>query len=124
MKLTTPVSIEPLAKPLGFDSKFIFVGSCFADSVGAIMQEAGFSVTINPFGVLYNPASIARSLGRLASREPFTGSDVVFHDGLYTSFWHHSRFSRPSAEEFLSCANDALVAAADAFSAATRASFR
>lgn len=118
MKLTTPVSIEPLQRPLGFDSKFLFIGSCFADSVGAIMQEAGFSVTLNPFGVLYNPASIAQSFYRLASREPFTGADVVFHDGLYTSFWHHSRFSRPTEDEFLADANAALEAAADAFSAA------
>ena len=116
--MTTPVSIEPLQRPLGFDSKFLFIGSCFADSVGAIMQEAGFSVTLNPFGVLYNPASIAQSFYRLASREPFTGADVVFHDGLYTSFWHHSRFSRPSAVEFLTDANSALSAASDAFSAA------
>lgn len=118
MKLTTPVSIEPLERPLSFDSKFLFIGSCFADSVGVIMQEAGFSATLNPFGVLYNPASIAHSFYRLASREPFTGADAVFYDGLYTSFWHHSRFSRPTEDEFLADANAALEAAADAFSAA------
>ena len=118
MKLVTPVAIEPLARRLGFESLFFFVGSCFADSVGSIMQEAGFPVTLNPFGVLYNPASIAQSFDRLASREPFTAEDVIFNEGLYTSFWHHSRFCRPSAEEFLENANDALASAADAFAAA------
>ena len=115
MKLSTPVAIEPLERRLGLGSKFLFVGSCFADSVGAIMQEAGFDVALNPFGVLYNPASIAQSFARLASREPFTAADVVCSEGLYTSFWHHSRFSRPSQQEFLDNANSALSAAAEAF---------
>ena len=118
MKLTTPVSIEPLERRLGFDSRFLFVGSCFADSVGAIMREAGFDVTLNPFGVLYNPASIAQSFARMASRELFTEADVICNEGLYTSFWHHSRFSRPSAEEFLDNANRSLLSAADSFEAA------
>lgn len=95
------------------------MGSCFADSIGSLMQESGFDAVVNPFGVLYNPASIARSFGRLASRKPFTDADVVFHDGLYTSFWHHSRFSRPDRNVFLEDANAALCSAADAF-AATR----
>ena len=115
MKLSTPVAIEPLQRRLGFDSRFLFVGSCFADSVGAIMQESGFDVTLNPFGVLYNPASIAQSFARLASREPFTAADVICSENLYTSFWHHSRFSRPSQEEFLANANSALTVAAGAF---------
>ena len=118
MKLTTPVTIEPLVRRLGFDSRFLFVGSCFADSVGALIMESGFSVMLNPFGVLYNPASISQSFHRMESREPFTDADVICSEGRYTSFWHHSRFSRPSAQEFLENANAALLEAADAFAKA------
>ena len=118
MKLLTPVAIEPLPSRLGRESRFFFVGSCFADSIGALMQESGFEVTLNPFGVLYNPASIAQSFARLESRQAFTAADVICSEGLYTSFWHHSRFSRSTPEEFLSDANAALQAAADAFAAA------
>lgn len=118
MNLTTPVSIEPLADKAGYGDRFFFVGSCFADSIGDIMAEAGFDVVRNPFGVLYNPASIAQSFLRLESRDLFTAADVICSEGLHTSFWHHSRFSRPSAEEFLTNANSSLLAAADAFAAA------
>ena len=118
MKLLTPVGIEPLPFRLGFQSKFFFMGSCFADSIGALMQESGFDVTLNPFGVLYNPASIAQSFARLDSRQAFTDADVICSEGRYSSFWHHSRFSRLSPEEFLADANSALQAAADAFAAA------
>ena len=119
MKLTTEVGIEPLQERFGFNDKFLFMGSCFADSIGELMRESGFGVTVNPFGVLYNPASLANSFGRMACREPFTASDVISSENRYTSFYHHSRFNRPSPEEFLSDANAALVAAADAFDAAT-----
>ena len=118
MKLQTPVAIEPLPFRLGYEDKFFFMGSCFADSIGSLMQEAGFCITRNPFGVLYNPASIAQSFARLESRQAFTGADVICSEGLYTSFWHHSRFSRHSPEEFLADANAALESAADAFAAA------
>ncbi|MBR5035158.1 MAG: GSCFA domain-containing protein [Bacteroidales bacterium] len=118
MKLTTEVTVEPLSQRFGFGDRFLFMGSCFADSVGALMQESGFNVTLNPFGVLYNPASLAQSFRRLATREPFTVADVISTEGIFTSFYHHSRFNRPTAEEFLSDANAALTAASDAFDAA------
>ena len=119
MKLTTEVTIEPLKDRFGFGDNYFFIGSCFADSIGYLMQESGFDVTVNPFGVVYNPVSVAQSLERLAGREPFAGSDVICTEGRYTSFYHHSRFNRDTPEEFLRDANDALKQAADAFEAAT-----
>lgn len=119
MKLTTEVTIEPLKERFGFGDKYFFIGSCFADSIGYLMQESGFDVTVNPFGVVYNPVSVAQSLERLAGREQFAGSDVICTEGRYTSFYHHSRFNRDTPEEFLRDANDALKQAADAFEAAT-----
>jgi hypothetical protein len=83
------------------------------------MAESGFDVTVNPFGVLYNPASVSQSLRRLVTREKFTEADVIECGGRFTSFHHHSRFDRPSAGEFLSNANAALEEAADRFAAAT-----
>ena len=42
------------------------LGSCFSAEMGRRMAEAGMEVCVNPFGVLYNPASVASSLLRLA----------------------------------------------------------
>ena len=119
MNLSTPVEIEPLQLRLGFDDRLMFVGSCFADSIGEVMREAGFNAAVNPFGVVYNPVSVAGSFERMSFRREFTAADVVECDGLFTSFYHHSRFSRPTAEEFLSSANASLAEAADAFDAAS-----
>ena len=33
--------------------ELLFVGSCFADSIGQRFREEGFPVTVNPYGVMY-----------------------------------------------------------------------
>ncbi len=119
MNLLTPVEIEPLPLRLGYGDCLMFVGSCFADSIGEVMREAGFDAAVNPFGVVYNPVSVAGAFERMHSRREFVPADVVECGGLFTSFYHHSRFSRPTAEEFLSSANASLKEAADAFDAAS-----
>ena len=49
--------IEPL-------EHILFVGSCFADSIGRRFEQERFPVTVNPFGVMYNPASILHTVQR------------------------------------------------------------
>lgn len=44
--------------------RMLFVGSCFADNVGARFREEGFPVTVNPYGTMYNPASILHTIER------------------------------------------------------------
>jgi hypothetical protein len=53
----------------------LFVGSCFADSIGARFREEGFPVTVNPFGTMYNPASILHTIEKL-----FTVDSLQFTD--------------------------------------------
>ena len=42
--------------------RMLFVGSCFADNIGARFREEGFPVTVNPYGTMYNPASILHTI--------------------------------------------------------------
>ena len=53
-----PFHIEPC-------EDILFVGSCFADAIGQRFREEAFPVTVNPFGVMYNPASILHTLQRI-----------------------------------------------------------
>lgn len=50
-------------------AKVLLVGSCFADEIGEKMVRGGFDAMVNPFGTLYNPASIAASLLRALSEK-------------------------------------------------------
>ena len=55
-----PFHIEPC-------EEILFVGSCFADAIGQRFRDEAFPVTVNPYGVMYNPASILHTLQRLAA---------------------------------------------------------
>ena len=47
--------------------KMLFVGSCFADNIGQRFLQEQFRAVVNPFGVMYNPASILLSVQRLST---------------------------------------------------------
>lgn len=111
MKFWTKVIVPPVERPYTLSDRIMLLGSCFADSVGEKMLAAGFRTHVNPFGTLYNPASIRSAVERLDSGRPFEAADCVEMGsgaGRICSFEHHTSFARPTAEVFLANANDAL----------------
>ena len=118
MKLTTEVICGKGSASVSLDSPVCLLGSCFADEIGRKMSAAGFRVLANPFGTLYNAASIANAVARLDRPVPFGEEDCVplgAGDGRTGSFWHHTSFARSTAAEFLETANAALAEAAEAW---------
>ena len=97
--LQTEISIPALKRGLTYKSRIMMLGSCFCDEVGALIKSHGFNAMVNPFGTLYNPASICQSLERLSEKRLFSEKDVVCRDGIYTSFYHHSGISSRSFAE-------------------------
>ena len=47
--------------------EMLFVGSCFATEIGRRFQEEKFRAVVNPYGVMYNPASILHTVERWAT---------------------------------------------------------
>lgn len=118
MKLQTPVQDTPCTCPISYDEKLLFIGSCFSDNVGKILSDYGFDVLVNPFGTLYNPASIRESILRLSECRLFTESDCIRMGSgseLVCSFSHHTSFARNTPEEFLENANASLRLACEFF---------
>ena len=118
MKLQTPVADAPCKVGISYDDRIMMLGSCFTDNIGKQLADYGFDVCINPFGTLYNPVSILRSVERLISGTPFTAEDCVqigAGDTRWCSFSHHTSFAREDKEEFLAHANETLKAAREHF---------
>ena len=123
MKLQTPVADEPCKVGISYEDKIMMLGSCFTDNIGRQLVDYGFDVCVNPFGTLYNPVSILRSVERLISGTPFTAEDCVqigAGDTRWCSFSHHTSFARASREEFLEHANMALKASHEHFLSCTK----
>lgn len=88
MRLTTPVHITPVQATIDYSDKILLLGSCFADNVGEKLQHHYFQTTINPFGTLYNPVSIAEAI-RLAKADAIECLPMVEWGGLWHSMTHH-----------------------------------
>lgn len=75
------------------------LGSCFADHIGRRMVQSGLDAHANPFGVLYNPLSIAAWCRAMATVEPLP-EDIFFESGgLWHSWLNDSSFSAENREE-------------------------
>jgi len=110
---TTKVDIQPSVHKIGYTSKIMTLGSCFSENIGSKLQNACFEVDINPYGVLFNPASIAESIRLLLDKKVFTTPDIFQHNSLWGSFMHSTLFSDSKSERCLSKINSRLTAASD-----------
>ena len=64
MEFRTIVDIPKAGFEIQPCEEVLFVGSCFADEIGSRFRDNGFPVTVNPYGVMYNPASILHTIER------------------------------------------------------------
>lgn len=118
LKLQTPVTDLECKVGISYKDRIMMLGSCFSDSIGRQLADFGFEVCVNPFGTLYNPVSILKSIEMLAGSRLFGPEDCVqigAGDERWCSFSHHTSFARASEEEFLADANEALAEARERF---------
>lgn len=118
MKLQTPVTDLTCKVGISYKDKIMMLGSCFSDNIGSRLKNYGFDVCVNPFGTLYNPASILSAVSRLLGGKCFCEEDCVeigAGDSRTCSFFHHTSFARETGSEFIENANASLAAAAEFF---------
>lgn len=116
MILQTEIKIQPLEQAVRYGDGLLFLGSCFADEVGGICKGLGFNAMVNPFGVLYNPFSIANAIHRLQSGNPFSHNEVICTgEEFFCTFSHNTEFWNPSEEGLLQQVNQALETAHNHF---------
>ena len=116
MILQTEIKIQPLEQAISYGDGLLFLGSCFADEVGGICRGLGFDALVNPFGVLYNPASILRSVERLHSGNPFCHEEVVqVGEGQFCTFSHNTAFWQSDEQILLETVNNGLKEAHERF---------
>lgn len=65
MEFRTIVDIPDPGFRIGPCEEMLFVGSCFASEIGSRFQEEKFRVVVNPYGVMYNPASILHTIEKI-----------------------------------------------------------
>lgn len=108
MKFRTELEPQKAITNIDYNSKLLFLGSCFAENMGSFFSSHRFHTTINPLGILYHSTAISKSVS-MAFDDGFDIEKHIFlHNDLWTSFYVHSSLSQPSKSKFLSLFNKRL----------------
>ena len=113
MRLTIPVELPKRELEISHATRQMIMGSCFAENIGKRLVACKFPAMLNPFGILYNPLSIAAALRRIVGREFFTDDspELAFHGERWHSMLHHGDFSRRDKDELLAAVNGSIDSA-------------
>jgi len=101
----TPIPIHESGFDLTYKKKSTLIGSCFTDNVGNMLHYYKFPARINPFGVMYNPISVAKVLDTLIHKNYFTEKNLHQHSHTWLSFYHDTAFSGEDKEQVLKAIN-------------------
>ena len=113
MNFRTQVELPEKETEIRHSERIMLFGSCFAQNIGNLLQENKFQCDVNPFGILYNPMSIASALHHILQKEQYEGKDLFMAHGRWHSWMHHSDFSASRPEDCLEKINSRLMKAAD-----------
>lgn len=123
IKLQSIVPIHEGAPKIDYDSKVLLMGSCFSESIGDTLKYYKFDVSINPFGIIFNPVSLEKLVTRAISGEPFKPVDVFEHQDIWKSFEVHSKWSHADRAIFINDLNTQRKALRTFLEKATHAIF-
>lgn len=93
----TDLVVTP-ATPIQLPDSVATFGSCFADVIGNYLTTNKFNTLANPFGTIYNPISIHRTLQMICRKEVPDEIDFVESQGAWFHYQFHSSFYGSSRE--------------------------
>jgi hypothetical protein len=109
--LRTTFEIPPSPDKITYSDPVLFIGSCFATSIGNKFQEGRLPVMINPSGTVYNPASVCNTLDDITGGRIYTPDDLQCNSGTWLSFNHSTEFSSADRDEAVNRINKRLMEA-------------
>lgn len=113
MDFRTQVIIPTPHFRLTHSTNLMLLGSCFSENIGRKLLDNKFQAKVNPFGIAFNPLSVATVVRRLLANENFGENDLVFHNNVFQSFLHHGSFSHHDKTECLKNISETFSDAAD-----------
>lgn len=112
MEFTCKHNFNAMPSPINYGNQLFAIGSCFAENIGVLLTEHKFKITLNPSGILFNPASIASNISFYLDPNSFNEEEQIFqHQGLSHSWMHHGAFSNPNENELKENIRESLATA-------------
>ena len=104
----TPIQADVSKDTLSHRHRFLTLGSCFSDAMGMRLVGHKVQTLSNPFGTVYNPASIHKLLDYAITGSPPSEDGYLEHDGLHLHYDFHSRFAESDRESLATKLQDQL----------------
>jgi hypothetical protein len=92
---------KPFDIKINHQHKLMLIGSCFTEQIGTKLANHKLAVFDNPNGILFNPASISKSLSSYIDNKQYQETDLFYQNECWNSWEHHSRFSKPDLADCL-----------------------
>lgn len=108
MEFRKIIPIRRAETQFGHSDPMTLWGSCFASELAEYLEQDLYRVHRSPYGVMYNPLSIARGLQAVLDDRAPEGEELFYHDGAWHSFMHHSYFSASEEEQALARMREAF----------------
>lgn len=77
---------------IGYQEKTLLVGSCFTKHIGQRLIDYKFQALRNPFGVIFNPISLANNLKTLINEKLYKEEQLTSFENNYFNFDFHGSF--------------------------------
>jgi hypothetical protein len=101
MTFRTEIEVTPFPFSLDHKSKVVLMGSCFTSNIGEKLEFSGFETLANPFGITFNPISLANQITQIVGKRTYSLKDLNKNQDQYFSFQHHSSFNNNDADLML-----------------------
>ncbi len=93
MNFRSELTPKPFSIKIKHTDKLLLIGSCFTEQIGKKLIAHKFDVLENPHGILFNPLSIAKAILSYTNKKIYQEDDLFYHNELWASRDHHTRFS-------------------------------
>ncbi|SHJ94083.1 GSCFA domain-containing protein [Pseudozobellia thermophila] len=119
MKLQTQIPLQKAEKQIDYESRLVFLGSCFSENIGEKFTYFKFRSLRNPFGILFHPLAIENLVSRALRKKRYTQDDIFYHNERWQCYDAHSDLSALSQETLLGALNNGLEKTAEHLATAT-----
>jgi len=108
MHFRTELKVDKSPITITHHTPILFLGSCFSQNMGLNLQKYKFNCSINPFGTIFNPNSIAYLLKRAVECHYEEEKSLFLSQGLWVHPNYHSQLSHASKKEALNLINSQI----------------
>jgi GSCFA family len=110
MVFRTELSLNKSYLSINYQHKILLIGSCFSDNIGLRLENVKIDAVKNPFGTVYNVASIHRLLDHSVYLKHVTKENLVDHQGVFAHPDFHSSFNHTDPDQVVININAAITA--------------